>query len=229
MRNRVLVLVAVAAAASLAAKKPKVDAPSPLDVYVNQANSRARGADSLSPGSTWQPGGAFTDMARDLRASQIDDLVTIVVTESASAVSTGSTKTSRQSSAVHTIPALLGKPSAAGALANTLNTSGKQALDGQATTTRENTLNATISARVIGVMPNGYLVLEGTKKIVVNSENQLVTVRGVARPADLTSLNTVSSNQLAELDIRINGKGVVNDAIRRPFFLYRLLLGLLPF
>jgi flagellar L-ring protein precursor FlgH len=168
-------------------------------------------------------------MARDLRASQIDDLVTIIVAESASAVSTGSTKTSRQSSAVHTTPALLGKTNATGPLTNMLNTSGKQALDGQATTTRENTLNATISARVIGVLPNGYLVLEGTKKIVVNSENQLVTVRGVARPADLTPLNTVSSNQLAELDIRISGKGVVNDAIRRPFFLYRLLLGLLPF
>ena len=31
------------------------------------------------------------------------------------------------------------------------------------------------------------------------------------------------------LEVRINGKGVVNDAVRRPFFLYRMLLGLLPF
>ena len=30
-------------------------------------------------------------------------------------------------------------------------------------------------------------------------------------------------------EVRINGKGVVNDAIRRPFILYRLLMGLLPF
>jgi flagellar L-ring protein precursor FlgH len=31
------------------------------------------------------------------------------------------------------------------------------------------------------------------------------------------------------MEIRLNGKGVVADAIRRPNFLYRLLLGLLPF
>jgi len=31
------------------------------------------------------------------------------------------------------------------------------------------------------------------------------------------------------MELRINGKGVVGDAIRRPNFLYRLLLGLLPF
>jgi hypothetical protein len=27
----------------------------------------------------------------------------------------------------------------------------------------------------------------------------------------------------------VNGKGVVNDAVKRPFILYRILLGLLPF
>jgi hypothetical protein len=31
------------------------------------------------------------------------------------------------------------------------------------------------------------------------------------------------------MEIHIDGKGVVNDAIRRPFFLWRLLLGILPF
>jgi hypothetical protein len=31
------------------------------------------------------------------------------------------------------------------------------------------------------------------------------------------------------MEIKIDGKGVVNDAMRRPFFLWRLLLGLLPF
>ena len=76
----------------------------------------------------------------------------------------------------------------------------------------------------------GYgLVVEGTKDVVVNSEHQLVTVRGVIRPADLTSANMISSNQIAQMEIKIDGKGVINDAVRRPNFLYRLILGLLPF
>ena len=37
------------------------------------------------------------------------------------------------------------------------------------------------------------------------------------------------SDRLAQLEVRINGKGIVNDAVRRPFLLYRILLGLLPF
>jgi flagellar L-ring protein precursor FlgH len=63
----------------------------------------------------------------------------------------------------------------------------------------------------------------------VNSEHQEVLVRGVIRPIDLSPDNQVGSDRLAQLEVRINGKGVVNDAVRRPFILYRLLLGLLPF
>jgi flagellar L-ring protein precursor FlgH len=63
----------------------------------------------------------------------------------------------------------------------------------------------------------------------VNSENQVITVRGVIRPIDLDTTNTVVSARLAQMEIKVEGKGNVNDAIKRPFFLYRLLLGLLPF
>ena len=52
--------------------------------------------------------------------------------------------------------------------------------------------------------------------------------RGVVRPADLLADNTVLSDRLAQLEVRVNGKGVVGDAIKRPFILYRILLGLLP-
>jgi flagellar L-ring protein precursor FlgH len=79
------------------------------------------------------------------------------------------------------------------------------------------------------VLPNGYLVIEGSKTTLVNSENQVITVRGVVRPADLSNANTVQSGSIAQLELKINGRGVVNDAIRRPNILYRILLGLLPF
>ena len=90
-------------------------------------------------------------------------------------------------------------------------------------------LTTTLTARVTHVLPNGYLVIEGSKSIQVNSEHQAVTVRGVIRPADVSPGNQVRSDRIAQMEIRLNGKGVVNDSIRRPFFLYRLLLGLLPF
>jgi flagellar L-ring protein precursor FlgH len=51
----------------------------------------------------------------------------------------------------------------------------------------------------------------------------------VVRSADIGADDTVRSDRLAQLEVKVNGKGVVGDASRRPFFLYRLLLGLLPF
>ena len=96
-------------------------------------------------------------------------------------------------------------------------------------TSRATELNTTLSARITHVLPNGYLVLAGTKEIVINSERQVVTLRGIARVMDLSASNQIRSDRLANLEVHVQGKGLVNDAIRRPNFLYRFLLGLLPF
>jgi flagellar L-ring protein precursor FlgH len=180
-----------------------------------------------SPGSLYLSSGRLADLARDLRASSVDDVVTIVVSESLSAVASGTTNTSRKSSAQAGIKSIGGYSNPH--LANLVNMSGDQSLQGQGQTSRNMTLSTTLSARVVEVRPSGDLVIEGTKDIAVNSEKQSITVRGIVRPADLTVGNAVASNRVANLQIKVNGKGVVGDAIKRPFFLYRLLLGLLPF
>ena len=116
-----------------------------------------------------------------------------------------------------------------GPLANLLTLGGTTTLDGEGTTSRVTTLTTTLTARVTHVLPNGYLVVEGTKLLGINSEHQVITVRGVVRPDDLNSANSVPSDLLGQLEVQVDGKGVVNDATHRPNFLYRLLLGILPF
>ncbi len=216
--------------ASYGAEKHKKTAePSALDKYLQEALKQPVAPVQPSAGSLWSPSSRLTDVASDVRAAQVDDLVTILVNEEASAVANGATKTSRASAAQSQITALAGLKSPTGAAQNLLNLNTTQSLDGSGTTSRGATITAALSARVTHVLPNGYLVLEGTKDVQVNSEHQLVTVRGVIRPADLSTGNVISSNQLAQMEIKIDGKGVVNDAIRRPNILYRILLGLLPF
>ncbi len=237
MRNKLVLLVVVAAAwfpqATDGRKKPKaskIDQKTPpVELYIRDAHQRAARESGAPGGSIWQPGAALGDLGRDLKASQIDDVVTIMVNERASAVATGVTKTQRASSAQYSVGSLFGKKSTSGALANLANMSGAQALNGQGTTSRGATLSTTMTGRVVDVLPNGYLVLEASKEVLVNSENQIVTVRGVARPYDITPGNQIASDHLAQLELRINGKGVVGDSIKRPFILYRLLMGLLPF
>ena len=114
-------------------------------------------------------------------------------------------------------------------LANLAALGGNQQLQGTGQTSRNLTLSTTISARVIDVRPNGAMVIEGTRQIAINSEKQNVTVRGIIRPNDVSTANTILSTQVANLEVDVNGKGVVGDAIKRPFILYRLLLGFLPF
>jgi flagellar L-ring protein precursor FlgH len=86
-----------------------------------------------------------------------------------------------------------------------------------------------MTARIAAVLPNGVMLVEGTKEVEINAERQRIVVRGLARPPDIGPGNTIRSDRLAQLEVRVNGKGVVGDAIRRPFILYRLLLGVLPF
>jgi flagellar L-ring protein precursor FlgH len=201
--------------------------------WASEAAGRAAGMTmpGPSPGSVFTPAGRLADPARDLRAGQVDDIVTIRVLDRASAVSRGATNTQRKATAAASVPAMGGQfgGSLGAKLTGLLDLSGAQQLQGQGLTSRETNLSATVTARVVAVLPNGNLLVEGLKEVQVNSERQSVAVRGVVRPADLTAGNVVSSDRVADLEIRVNGKGVVGDAIRRPNFLYRLLLGLLPF
>lgn len=208
----------------------KAAEPSALDRYIKEALGHDAPVEiTPAAGSLWTPAARLTDLGADIRAVQINDLVTVVVSESASAVVTGDVNTSRNSSVNASVTSLFAPKSATGALANLAASANKTALQGQGETSRGAQINTTLSARVTHVLPNGYLVLEGTKDIQVSSEAQQILVRGIIRPIDLSPENVVMSSQIAQMEVRVNGKGVLGDAIRRPNFLYRLFLGLLPF
>jgi len=211
-------------------KKSKAPEPTALDRYIQEATSNQPATQAQpSPGSLWTPASRLTNLGSDTRGVQVNDLVTILVQEQASAVVNGATQTSRKSSASAAVNALGGLKASTSALANLANMNGDTELNGNGSVSRTSALSTTLSARVTHVLPNGYLVLEGSKSVEVNSERQQVTVRGIIRPMDLSSGNVVTSDQLAQLEIKVDGKGVVNDATHRPNILYRLLLGILPF
>lgn len=229
MKTRIAILL-IAGVGTLAARKARQAEQLPaLDQYVEILNNNAKQTFVTAPGSIYTGGGRLADGMRDLRASQIYDLVTIVVSDRATALSKGATNTDRKSSAKASINSLAGPIKATQPLANLASMSGDRQLQGQGTTSRESALTTTLTAEVVSVLPNGNLVVQGQKEIMVNSERQIVTVRGILRPDDLSPVNSVQSDRLARLEVHVSGKGVVEDAVKRPFILYRLLLGLLPF
>ena len=232
LRFIVVVLLVIPASAGLFGKKKKPDSqtPTPLEQYVIEADrSNTASQAARAPGAIWSPGAIYGNLGMDLKASHVNDMVTIVVTEKASAVASGDVKTQRQSTAQSAITAAGGLTKATGPWANLAKTNTNTQLQGTGTTSRGATLTATVSARVVNVLPNGYLVVEGIKHVQVNSENQVITIRGVVRPVDLDPTNAIASDRVAQMELQVNGKGVIGDSIHRPFFLYRLLMGLLPF
>jgi flagellar L-ring protein precursor FlgH len=231
MSSRILVTLLIAVrlvdgGASL--KKVKSTPPSPIDQMIHESDLERLNPPSstASAGSLYSPTARFANFTREFRAEGVNDLVTVLVSDNTSAVTNGTTNAQRKASSTATLQVPLGQT-----LGNGLSTTltGNNQLQGQGTTLRNSTLTASVTVRVTHVLAGGTMVVEGIKQIDVNSEHQWVSLRGVIRARDLTAANTVTSDQVADMELKVNGKGVVNDYIRRPNLLYRILNGILPF
>ncbi len=186
---------------------------------------------SYANGSIWQASSA--GLADDLKAHARGDILTVVVVESASASKEATTDTSRSGAVSAGIPNLMGLESQLAGkswidLNNLLNASTNSTYKGSGSTTRKENLNATISARVMDVLPNGNLLIEGHRHVMVNHEDQIINLEGTVRPRDITPDNTVSSALIADARITYSGKGVVSDR-QRPGWLMNALDYIWPF
>ena len=79
-------------------------------------------------------------------------------------------------------------------------------------TSRRGDLQARITAKVIDIDDRGLLVVEGTRSVKVNGEEETITLRGSVRPENVRSDNTVLSTFLAEASIEYTGDGILHSA-----------------
>lgn len=210
------------------AMAPKLPPPPPKYVYPQERDG-GKTANSL-----WNDGGGLFE---DLRARRVNDLLTIIVSENISGSGTADTAASRKSTLDAKVtgffgapldlnlPNLYGKgnkfsPSVSGSLENEF--------EGAGTTNRAGKIVGTITARVVEVMPNGTLAIESRKNITINSEKQVLVLRGTVRPEDVSVSNTVSSGKVADADIYLVGDGVLQDK-QQQGWLVRILDNVWPF
>ena len=161
---------------------------------------------------------------RDLRARNVNDLITIVIVENSSATGTANTSTQKKGDVTAAVPGFFGIKTPP------IPLTASSALDfsGQGSTTRSGQLNASLSARIVQVTPNGDLVIEGTKQVTINREHQLLTVRGIVRQYDLSPTNVVLSTAIANMEVNFDGKGLISDA-NKPALLFKIFKYILPF
>lgn len=191
-----------------------------------------RSTTDYSSGSLWQAGSV--GMTEDFKARRKGDIVTILISESASASKAAATDTSRDSKIAAGMPNFLGLE-ATGALnkqffdlKNLLNASASSSFAGSGSTSRKETLTATISAKVIEVLPNGNLQIEGRRNVKVNNEDQIIVVEGTVRPSDIGQDNVVSSSFVADAKITYTGKGIISDR-QSPGWLMNIIEKIWPF
>ncbi|HLJ21484.1 MAG TPA: flagellar basal body L-ring protein FlgH [Stellaceae bacterium] len=168
------------------------------------------------PSSLWQAGSrAFF---KDQRASNIGDILTVLVTFDEKAQFDNNTQLQRAGAQSMAIPQLYGLQSQiakilpkAANVGDLVDTSGKSSQNATTEVKREEQVALSVAAEVTQVLPNGNLVVNGRQEIRVNYEVRELQIAGVIRPQDISSTNTINYYKLAEARISYGGRGQQTD------------------
>ncbi|MCE5311899.1 MAG: flagellar basal body L-ring protein FlgH [Nitrospiraceae bacterium] len=197
---------------------------------------------AVTEGSLWKASTA--SFYEDRKAKRVNDLVTIIINESSTASKKATTNSARNSDANYGLSNIFGMatdfgiqkyPFINGLYKGTNNVftpsaSGTATSDfkGTGDTSRQGKLVGTITAKVIEVLPNQNMVLESRKEVIVNNEKEILVLRGIIRPDDITPNNTILSQYVADAQIYLVGDGVLDDK-QSQGWLVRLLDKIWPF
>ena len=199
-----------------------------LRTYIAKVRAQ-QAAEVRTPGSIWSAQGQLVRLGTDVKAFRIHDVVMIVVGESLPASTDGQVKNSRASSASSAISSLFGALKAANNMQNLLGATASSGLTAQGQSTTDSSLATTFGAEVIDVLPNGMLVVQATRQLTFSQQTQLITLRGLVRPEDVSNQNQVPSTAMTDLELDVTGKGIVNDSTYRQNPIARFLEKLLVF
>lgn len=167
-----------------------------------------------------------SDLYADRKAYRLGDLITVNIIENSKAQKVANTQASKNSTIKAGIDNLFGLekafPGSNFSLPTAISTSYGSANTGGGQTSSSGELVATISVRVVEVLPNGNLKIKGAQEITINKETQLVHLAGTIRPEDIKTNNTIISTSIAEAKIVYSTKGSVGDKQRQGWFIWVL-------
>jgi len=157
----------------------------------------------------------------DYKAAGKGDAVTIIVVESSTATNSAEKSTGRSSDIGFSGSGNINTGgSASGANADaSLGT--RNEFEGKGSTKTGGQVRTKISATIDSVLNNGNLMVRGSRKIVINGEEQLMKIKGIVRPSDIMADNSVLSYNISEAEIIFEGDGMINNN-QKPGWLTRL-------
>ncbi len=202
--------------------------PEPLE-EIQHADAQPQGNGSLWSHRT-------DSIFADHKARSIGDIVTVTISEQASATKEATTSSGKSSNWNAGISNFFGLENASFItdssltpdLSSLINTSASNSFDGSGKTVRTDDLRASLTTQVVGRYSNGNLKIRGGKEVTVNNEVQVIYITGIIRPVDITAANTVDSEKILNARIHYTGKGVISDK-QEPGWLTRGIDHIWPF
>ena len=162
--------------------------------------------------------GTEVSLFEDIKAKRLGDIVTVQLVEETSGQKSSDSSVNRSTEMGIGVPTFGGS-----ARANMgVDMNSEHAFSGDSGSSQSNKLNGSIAVTVVQVLPGGNLVVEGEKWIQINQGNEYISLRGVIRPKDIDTTNSLLSTQVADARISYSSTGVNNDA-NRPGWAPRVL------
>jgi len=176
----------------------------------------------VNNGAIYQAG-QETTWFEDMRARRVGDLITVKLVEKTEGSKEANSEVKKTQDLSISNPTILGStpqfnvpgivPLASNngnTLATTLGST--SSFKGEGDADQSNELSGSVTVTVVEVLPNGYLVVRGEKRIGINQGNEYVKLSGIVRPFDIDSTNTVESTKIGDATILYVGDGAVADA-----------------
>lgn len=188
-----------------------------LFVIISSGNISAK---SLWLKKTNNERGMFSDKV----AANIGDILTVIISEKTTLSNKLNTTTKKKGTIVNAVMQFLfpSTVSAFGTHGGSLpgtNLSGANDYSGDGSIKNESTLDARASVEVIDVKPNGNLIIEGVRLVSFSDEREFSVLRGVVRPYDISTDNTIDSNRIADAEIEYFKEGSLTAAQRKGWLL----------
>jgi len=181
-------------------------------VFLLVANANAQ---SLWLKRTTNERGMFADRV----ASNVGDILTVLVDETTKDERKLKTETKKSASFVGAVTSYLFPNSSFGThkgdFPETNVSLDNDNYSGEGNITNQSTLQLSGSVTVIDVLPNGNLVIEGRRSILFSNEREFAIFTGFVRPYDIKSDNTIKSTQIADVQIHLIREGSASAAQKK--------------
>ncbi len=213
---------------------PKINMKPP--VYVEEIPPQAPKTNIANPGSLFGKG--ENPLFSDRKAMNVNDIVTVVISETTTQSSSASKKIS-DSNKDALGAGLITNPGGAPGLSTAVNqlnkftnigfqTNSTNDFSGSGSNSRNESFTTTISARIIKVMKNGNYFIQGSRELLLNGDKQIIQVSGVIRPYDISQNNQIDSKYIADAKIMYKTQGEIERATKKPYG-SKLIKSLWPF